>query len=344
MRQCASESHYFRRQLMKRAVLGLFAAALFLYGGTTSGNLAWAQAGNLWKPNKAVTLIVPSAAGGGHDIAARVFAKSAEKYAGVTINVVNQVAGGGVVAYEQIRGARPDGLTLGQAAVSVVTDQYLIKGVTYNQNSFTFLGMNSSDPGNLVVNSKGKFKDMDLMQFLAYAKSNPKEVRMGVSGSWTNHDYTRHSIESLADVQFTRVQVKGGNNVVLGILGGDIDAGVPYPSEVQAQVAAGNLKILAVTGAERSPYWPQVPTFKELGLDVSLTVWRALMLPKNTPQNIIQGWQDIYEKTMSDPATQKAFMDVGTTMYHKNAQETIKLIDESEVVYKAIIDTGAVKL
>ena len=329
---------------MKRVALVLFTAMLFLYNGSNSGHLAWGQASSTWKPNKAVTLIVPSAAGGGHDIAARVFAKSAEKYAGVTINVVNQVAGGGVVAYEQIRGAKPDGFTLGQAAVSVVTDQYLIKGVTYNQNSFSFIGMNSSDPGNLVVSTKGKFKDMDLKQFLAYAKAHPKEVRMGVSGSWTNHDYTRYSIEQIADVQFTRVQVKGGNNVVLGILGGDIDAGVPYPSEVQAQVAAGNLKILAVTGAERSPYWSHVPTFKELGYDVTLTVWRALMLPKNTPQNIIQGWQEIYEKTMSDPTTQKAFMDVGTTIYYKNALEAIKLINESEVVYKAIIDTGAVQL
>jgi putative tricarboxylic transport membrane protein len=305
----------------------------------------WAQdsTNKLWKPTKAITLIVPSAAGGGHDIAARVFAKCAGKYAGVPINIVNQIAGGGVVAQEQLKAAKPDGLTVGQAAISLVTDQYLVKGVSYDQNSFIYIGMDSSDPGNLVVSTKGKYKDMDLKQFLAYAKAHPKEIRMGVSGSWTNHDYTRYLLEQTAGVEFTRVQVKGGNNVVLGILGGDIDAGVPYPSEVRAQVDAGNLKILAVSGEERSPFWISIPTFKEQGYDVTLTVWRALILPKGTPDNIIQGWKDIYEKTMTDPETKQAFVDVGTTLYYKNSVETIKIINDSAVVYKAIIDTGVVQ-
>jgi len=324
----------------------LFAATLFAgILGFSPSSAAWAQsdAGKLWKPTKAITLIVPSAAGGGHDIAARVFAKCATKYAGVAINIVNQIAGGGIVAQEQLKVAKPDGLTIGQAAISLVTDQYLVKGVSYDQNSFIYIGMDSSDPGNLVVSTKGKYKDMDLKQFIAYAKAHPKEVRMGVSGSWTNHDYTRYLLEQTAGVQFTRVQVKGGNNVVLGILGGDIDAGVPYPSEVRAQVEAGNLKILAVSGEDRSPFWPEIPTFKEQGYDVTLTVWRALILPKGTPDNIIQGWKDIYNKTMTDPETKKAFSDAGTTLYFKNSAETIKIINDSAVIYKAIIDTGVVQ-
>jgi len=331
--------------MRSKAIRLLVVTLVTVLAGFASVNAAWAQANasKLWKPTKAITLIVPSAAGGGHDIAARVFAKCAGKYAGVPINIVNQIAGGGVVAQEQLKAAKPDGLTVGQAAISLVTDQYLVKGVSYDQNSFLYIGMDSSDPGNLVVSTKGKYKDMDLKQFIAYAKAHPKEIRMGVSGSWTNHDYTRYLLEQTAGVEFTRVQVKGGNNVVLGILGGDIDAGVPYPSEVRAQVDAGNLKILAVSGEERSPFWPGIPTFKEQGYDVTLTVWRALILPKGTPDNIVQGWKDIYEKTMTDPETKQAFIDVGTTLYNKNSAETIKIINDSAVVYKAIIDTGVVQ-
>lgn len=297
----------------------------------------------LWKPNKAVTLIVPSSAGGGHDNAARVFAKCAEKYAGVPINIVNQPAGAGVVAFTEVMNAKPDGLTLGQASISLVSDQYLVEGATYNQDSFKYIGMNSTDANNLVVSTSGPYKDMDLKQFIEYAKANPKKIRIGVSGSWTNHDYTRHLLEQTAGVEFTRVSIKGGNNIVLGVLGGDLDAGVPYPSEIKAQVEAGKLKVLAVSGEDRSSFWPDVPTFKEQGYDVNLAVWRAIIVPKGTPDDILAGWQDIYQKTMTDPETEKEFANVGITMSYKNAEETIKIINDSHDVYKKIIDSGVVQ-
>ncbi|MEA4848357.1 MAG: tripartite tricarboxylate transporter substrate binding protein [Clostridiaceae bacterium] len=297
----------------------------------------------LWKPDKAVTLIVPSSAGGGHDNAARVWAKCAEKYAGVQINIVNQAAGAGVVAFTEVMNAKPDGLTLGQASISLVSDQYLVEGATYNQDSFAYIGMNSMDVNNLVVSAKGPYKDMDLKEFIEYAKANPKKIRIGVSGSWTNHDYTRYLLEKTSGAEFTRVSIKGGANIVLGILGGDLDAGVPYPSEIKAQVEAGNLKILGLSGDERSSFWPDVPTFKEQGYDVNLAVWRAIILPKDTPEEILEGWRDIYEKTMSDPETAKEFENVGIAMSHKNAEETKEYIDASHDVYKAIIDSGVVK-
>lgn len=300
------------------------------------------QPKELWKPQKAVTFIVPSSAGGGHDNAARVFAKCMEKYAGVPINIVNQPSGAGVVAFTEVMNAKPDGLTLGQASISLVSDQYLVDGVTYNQDSFKYIGMNSTDANNLVVSTDGPYKDMDLKQFIEYAKANPQKIRIGVSGSWTNHDYTRHLLEQTSGAEFTRVSIKGGANIVLGVLGGDLDAGVPYPSEIKAQVDAGKLKVLAVSGEDRSSFWPEVPTFKEQGYDVNLTVWRAAILPKGIPDDIFAGWQDIYEKTMSDPETEKEFAKVGITMSHKNAEETIKIINDSHDVYKQIIDSGVV--
>ena len=299
--------------------------------------------GALWKPDKAVTFIVPSSAGGGHDTAARVFAKCAEQYAGVPINIVNKPDGAGVVAFTEIMNAKPDGMTIGQASISLVSDQYLVEGATYNQDSYEYIGMNSTDANHLVVSTKGPFKDMDLEEFIEYAKENPKKIRIGVSGSWTNHDYTRHLLEQTADIEMTRVSIKGGANIVLAILGGDLDAGVPYPSEIKAQVEAGELKILAVSGEERSSFFPDIPTFKEKGYDVDLVVWRAMILPKDTPQDVLDGWRDIYEKTMSDPKTIAEFEKVGVTLSHKNAEGTKEMIDKSHDIYKAIIDSGVVQ-
>ncbi|MBV1758343.1 MAG: tripartite tricarboxylate transporter substrate binding protein [Dethiosulfatibacter sp.] len=309
----------------------------------TEGPGETTAAPELWKPTSAVTFIIPSSAGGGHDTAARAFAKSAEKYLDVPINIVNQPDGAGVVAFTQMMNAKADGLTIGQASISLVSDQYLVEGATYDQDSFAYIGMNSADANHLVVSTEGPYKDMNLEEFLEYAEANPKNIRIGVSGSWTNHDYTRHLIEQTAGVEFTRVSIKGGANIVLAILGGDLDAGVPYPSEIKAQVDAGKLKILAASGEERSMFYPDVPTFKELGYDVDLVVWRAMVLPKDTPDDILAGWRDIYEKIMTDPETKAEFEKVGVTFYHKDFQDTKRIIDNSHDIYKSIIDSGVVQ-
>lgn len=295
-----------------------------------------------WKPSGPVTLIVPSKPGGGHDNNARVVAKIAEKHAGQPINVVNQAGGGGVVAYSKMNNAKTDGLTLGQFSISLVSDQYRIKGVKYNQDSFTYICQISADPNNLVVNKDGPYGKMDLKAFLAYAKANPGKIRMGVSGNWTNHDYTRYQLERTAGVKFQRVSIKGGANILLAILAGDVDAGLLYPSEIKAQYQAGKVKILAENSDTRLDLWPDVPTFVEEDLDVNMPIWRVWALPKTTPQDIVDGWYQIMKETMNDPELKKAYNTVGIGYAFRGPEETRKLIDRSLVQYKSIIDEAKI--
>ncbi|MBN1333011.1 MAG: tripartite tricarboxylate transporter substrate binding protein [Synergistales bacterium] len=299
--------------------------------------------GETWKPSKPITLIIPSNPGGGHDNNARIVAKVAEKYTGQPINVVNQPAGGGVVAYSKMMTADPDGLTVGQVSISIVSDQYLINGCNYNQDSFKYIAQIAADPNNLVVATDGPFGKMNLEEFLEYARSNPGRVRIGVSGNWTNHDYTRHQIESTAGVKFQRVSIKGGANIVMAVLAGDLDAGVPYPSEVKGQVDAGKMKILAHNAEERLDLWPDVPTFKERGLDVVLPIWRIWVLPLETPQEILDGWYSIMEKTMNDPELKKTYADTGIGYAFKGPEETRKVIDKAHITYKKIIEEAGLE-
>lgn len=330
---------------MKKVVLVLLSVLLISSFAFAQGEKeATVSTDGVWRPKSAVTLYVPSTAGGGHDTAARLWAKCAEKYAGVPINIVNESAGGGVVCYTNVMKAAPDGYTLGQGSISINTDQYLIEGATYTPDSFTYIGLNSTDANYLVVNAKGPYANMSLQEFLDYAKANPGKIRMGVSGNWTNHDYSRYLIEKTTGASFNRVSIKGGANIVLGVMNGDLDCGVPYPSEIAAQVNAGNLKILALTGDTRSPFWKEVPTFTESGYEINLAVWRSIMLPKDTPQHIVDGWVDIYNKTMQDPETLEAYMTTGATYAFLAGNEAVKAyVDESHKLYKSIIDSGVVK-
>jgi tripartite-type tricarboxylate transporter receptor subunit TctC len=285
-----------------------------------------------------VSLIIPSSPGGGHDNNARLVAKYAAKYAGVTINVLNQAGGGGVVGMTNIVKAKPDGLTVGQTSISAVSDQYLVAGAQYDQNSFMYIAQIAEDPNCLVIKADGIMKNMTIDQVRDYAKANPEKVRFGVSGHWTNHDFTRFQLEEVWGCKFQRVSIKGGANIVLGILAGDLEAGVPYPSEIKGNVDAGDLRILAINASSRSPLFPDIPTFTELGYAVNMPIWRAWVLPLNTPKEIFDGWAEILERTMNDPDFIKECDSVGINRSYKNSADTKKIIDESHENYKRIIE------
>ncbi len=302
-----------------------------------TGPLSVAGAQEAWKPARPITIVVPSRPGGGHDVTARVFAKYAEKYAGRAFTILNEDQGAGVVAFNRVLQAKPDGYTIGQMSVSLVSDQYLVKGVKYNQDSFTLICQIAEDPNCLVVKKGGPY-DKNLDEFVAEAKKNPKKVRMGVSGNWTNHDYVREQIEMATGAKFQRVSIKGGAQIVLAIIAGDLDAGVPYPAEIQGQVEGGELRILAHSGAQRLSMWPDVPTFREKGLAVDLSVWRILAVPKGTPDHVVKALFEIFKKAMEDPELKKTYKEAGIGYMFKGPEETTKFVRASHGKYKEIID------
>lgn len=282
-----------------------------------------------WRPTGTVELIVPSSPGGGHDTNARALVSVMEKYAGQSIVVVNQPGGGGVVAYNQMEAAKPDGLTLGQVSTSLVTDAYRLSNAKYGVDTFRYVGQISADPNFLVVSAKGPYADMTLEQFLAAVKETPQSVTMGVSGNWGNQDYVRYALEKTSGTEFRRIPVKGGRNILLGILGGDIAAGLLYPSEIKAQYDAGEIRVLAHNGEGTVPGFEEVKTFRDQGVDLGLPVWRALVLPKETPVDVAKGWEEILRQTMADPALKDAYASVFVGHAYADAAGTDALVRAS---------------
>ena len=103
------------------------------------------------------------------------------------------------------------------------------------------------------------------------------------------------------------------------------------------------MKILAHTGGQRLPQWPDVPTFRERGLAVDLVMWRILTVPKSTPPNIVRGLSDIFRKTMEDPELKKAYKDAGVGYAYRGQEDTLKLVRASHDKYKEIIDKAGLK-
>lgn len=282
-----------------------------------------------WKPTGTVTLIVPSTPGGGHDTNARALARVMEKHAGQSIVIVNQPAGGGVVAYNEMMKAKTDGQTLGQVSTSLVTDKYRLDNVRYDGSSFTYVGEISEDPNLLVVSAKGPLAELDIKGLIEKAKTEPETINIGVSGNWGNQDYVRFALEEASGAKFRRIPIKGGRQILLGLLSGDIGIGLLYPSEVKAQVDSGELKVIAHNGEIAPEGFGNVPSFKESGIDVGLSVWRALVLPKETPAEIASGWERILADTMKDPALKEAYKSVSIGYAYKDTAETEALVKES---------------
>lgn len=282
-----------------------------------------------WKPTGTVTLIVPSTPGGGHDTNARALARVMEKHAGQSIVIVNQPAGGGVVAYNEMMKAKTDGQTLGQVSTSLVTDKYRLDNVRYDESSFTYVGEISEDPNLLVVSAKGPLAELDIKGLIEKAKTEPETINIGVSGNWGNQDYVRFALEEATGAKFRRIPIKGGRQILLGLLSGDIGIGLLYPSEVKAQVDSGELKVIAHNGEIAPEGFGNVPSFKESGIDVGLSVWRALVLPKETPAEIASGWERILADTMKDPALKEAYKSVSIGYAYKDTAETEALVKES---------------
>lgn len=281
-----------------------------------------AEEKTFWRPTGVVEMLVPSTAGSGHDTAARAFAQAVEDATGVKINIVNESSGGGAVAFTEGKNADPDGYTLLQAGTALITDQYNNPDCTYNQDTYRLVCNITTEGMHLFVSTKGPFADMDLEQFIEYAKNN--DVSIAVSGTWSQGDNVRYKLQDATGIKFTRVGIKGGANCVLAVIAGDVDCCFVTPTDGYPQAQAGNVKALAQTAKAHNAFFPDVMTFTELGYPtVYMPSFRFVTLPLNTPDEIYEGWCEIIRQTYVDNAehTGELFLQAGCSLNPVIGQE-----------------------
>jgi len=330
-----------RQSLRKSIALPVILVVVHLLAAlSTSSEAAPAPA---WKPARPVTLIVPSPAGGGLDINSRILAMYAEKHLGQRIQVMNKVGGNNQLGFSEAARSRPDGETVVIMHTSVVTDQFLVKDSLYRADVVRPLVQIAYDPNVLVV-PVGSPLDMPLKDLMAYGKQHEGELKVGVGGMWTGHDFTRVTTEMAGGFTMRRVGFGGGGPNVTALLGGHVDLSITFLSESYQQVKSGQLKAIAVAGPERSGSLPDVPTFAEMGYpEVSWGIWRMLAVPKATPDEIVYAWQDAVKKTLDDPATKAAYEKAGIQMVYRSADDCLKFMKSEEARYKAVIDKLGLK-
>ena len=257
-----------------RAALVLMAIVLALPG------LASAQGAF---PSRPVELTVLFGAGSGADLLARKVAELAGKELGQPVAVVNRTGAGGAVGYNYVKGQTADGYAIVWNSNSVNT-AYHAGNMKFDYTAFAGVAQLTTEPVSLAVKVDAPWKDVK--EFLTYARANPGKLRVGNSGRGSFTHLVAVALDNRTGAKLTHVPF-GRELAITTVLGDKIEASVQLPAEIMAQVTGKQVRVLAITGEKRLATLPDVPTFKESGLELTLSLWRGIAAPKGTPEPVI---------------------------------------------------------
>ena len=256
-------------------------------------------------PEQPIKMIVAYSAGGGTDIVARLLAQTMQKYLGpnASVVVVNRPGAGGAIGFAELSAARPDGYTLGFINTPNVLTIPIERKSSFHWQNFDLLGNIVDDPGNFSVHADTPIRNMS--ELLAYAKANPGAVTYGSTGIGSDDHLAALLVERAAGVKLTHVPFKGSAEVHNAIAGKQIlVAAMNIGEAMQYQKGGTPLRHLGQMSEKRSTLAPQVPTFKEQGINVIMASLRGLAAPKGLPAPVREQLVQAVQKAVADPEFQ----------------------------------------
>jgi tripartite-type tricarboxylate transporter receptor subunit TctC len=242
-------------------------------------------------PDRPVMLMVSYGAGGATDFQARIVTMTAgnEDALGMPIAIINKPGAGGRVGWNWFATqAEADGYTLGAYNIPHFIAQSIKGGVEYSSDSFEPIANWGADPAVFVVAADSEMNSME--DVVTFAKENPGKLTFSGAGLFVGHHIAALQLEKAAGVKMAYIPTKGGGAAAMkAVIAGDVMGGVNNLSDAFRAREAGNVKILGVFDLERNDFMPDVPTLIEQGYDVdnSSVNFRGVMVPKGTPQGII---------------------------------------------------------
>ena len=277
-------------------------------------------------PDKPVNVICPWTAGGGTDVLLRALSKEAEKFLGQTINVVNQTGGAGAIGHNAIRAARPDGYTIGMITFELnsLPPQGL---VPFTWKDFDPVMLINTDAAALTVRADAPYSTV--RGFMDHARANPGEITIGNSAPGSVWHIAAGLAAEKTGVNVKHVPFNGAQPAVTALVGGHIKAVAVSVAEVRSQVQAGNLKILGVMAAERDKIFPNVPTFKEQGVDVQFATWRGLAFPNGVPAANRAKVADAYKKAFETKEFKEFAANAALTLNYQDGAAFTKFLDQN---------------
>jgi tripartite-type tricarboxylate transporter receptor subunit TctC len=322
-----------KRQLM---AIGAALAAVVLTAGCSSGSTG--DAGAFPKKGSTIEWIVPSAAGAGNDILARIVAPSMQTSLGANVKVVNKEGGSQVIGLNYAANSKPDGHTLVYTNVPSILGRYLdpTKKAGFDRDSFIPVGSFASNAIVISVNKSSPYKT--IKDLFAAVKAKPGAITVGTDSRGGDDHINLRILEDSLGLKFNIVHYNSGAEKIAALVSGEIDFGLGGISSFYGQYKSGELNILTVIQDTPSEFIPEVHTLASQGFQVDpMSNAFAISVPKDTPAETVSVLEAALKKSEEDPAVQTKLKDTGVQPAFMSSADVEKLWTERETVIKPII-------
>jgi tripartite-type tricarboxylate transporter receptor subunit TctC len=296
-------------------------------------------------PTRPIRVLVPYAPGGIADIAARIVGAKLTELWGQQVAVENRPGGSGFIAMETTARAAPDGYTLVMCTVGdIAINPFLFKDMPFNvDRDFAPIAAVSDAPMVLGTNGNSPFNQVS--DVIAAAKEKPSVLDVGTPGYGSINQLVMESMALATGTKFVHVPYKGGAPAAQALAAGDIPLGILASSSVAPMVANGNIRVLAITTAKRSPLNPDWPTMQESGVrGIASSNWTALLAPAGTPQPIVDKLNAALVKILNMQDVKDRFAAGGVNTIPSTPAELTARVRQEGAAYKDVIQKANVHI
>jgi tripartite-type tricarboxylate transporter receptor subunit TctC len=314
---------------MKCKAFAAFAAALTLGTFALAG---WAGAVRAQDfPVRPITLIVPWPAGGTTDVGMRALASATEKHLGQPIVIENRPGGSGTLGPGQMAAtAKPDGYTIAQIPITIFRFPFMTKTTFDPSTDFTYIIAVSGYTFGVVVRDDAPWKTFQ--ELVADAKANPGKINYGTPGAGTSLHITMEQIAKQQGIKWTHVPFKGNSEAMNALLGGHIHA-VADSSGWAQLVNTGRFRLLVTWGAARTKNWPDVPTLRDIGIDMVSNSPFGIAGPKGMDAKVVRVLHDAFKKGLEEPSYAAAMAQLDQELFYLDSEDykkfALQQIDEA---------------
>ena len=290
-------------------------------------------------PSKPITMVVPFPPGGVADVVGRPVAEAMARHLNQSVVVINRAGAGGGIGMAQVAKAAPDGYTVLMALSSLVVlpeaDRILNRPPMFELSQLIPVARMTADPTVLVVRADSPWKTYQ--EFIAYARGNPSKITFGSSGNYGTMHVPMEQLKAATNSFMLHVPYTGAGPAILGLLSGQVDAVATGPASAVGQIKAGKLRALAHWGEGRLPLLPEVPSFKELGVNIGYSQWAGIFVPAGTPAAVVNKLREAAQFAARDEKTVQAMTTAGTSFQFQDAPAFDAFVKEDAKAMASVV-------
>src|SRR5258706_7406950 len=324
----------FQRNTKTKFVLFALAALLTAF---------WADDAWALYPDRIVRIVVPLAPGGGTDVIARTLAQEMAKDLGASVIIENKPGAGTIIGTQAVAASDPDGYTLLMGTFANAVNPSLNVRLPYDAHKdFAPVALVARSFNIVVVNPKSPFQS--IADLIAAAKADPDKLSYGTFGTGTSAHLAGELFKTMAKVNLTTVPYKGAAPAITDLIGGQIQVMFTTVASAASLIESGQLRALAVTSAERSPAFPQLPTVSEAGVPgYAAEAWYGVYAPAKTSPEIIDRLNKSAAKAVQADAFKKLGVNEGLVMVAEPPDALDRYFLREEARWRQVIKEAGIK-